>query len=293
MSGNTLVYYFDNDGKFISTIGAIGKGPGEYSYYNEIFLTNVDVIFQIGPNASLLHYDFAGNFMREEIAFSKPCGDFALHPMSGDYYAYTPLSDYLLYQIDANSLIPTDSLIANPLKQSAHLTALYPTLKGILLYNDPLDMRLNIYEIGDSLRLKYNLYYGLDPKAYNWDDGREGSSIRSENEIWYVRALLENSTWLYVCIRSQFDYDNSLDELYHLLYNKHTHKTYRLPGRFQDDSYFEFAFWLDEKNTLSITITPTHIADNQLWQEELKRRGINLQIDDNPIVVKIPLDRIF
>lgn len=289
----SIIYHFDNDGKFKNTIGNIGKGPGEFSSHGDIVITDEEVIFAGSPQTHLYYYDFSGKFIRSVQISENPFSSFASHPETGDYFLFTPMNDYLLYQLDSQSLFKKDSIFVNGMKRKVSMSSFYRTAMGTLLFHDPMDYRLNVYEIHESVELKYIFDYGLNLDSYSRNDERASGKIYSNNnEVWHIRAVLENQDWLYICMRSQEGNIKKPGDLHNLIFNKNTKDIYRLPGHLQDDTYFGFGFWLNKDNTLSIIINPHQIMDNPYWLEELKKRDIDFQIDGNPIVVQIQLDRI-
>lgn len=289
-STNSILYHFDNEGSFINTIGAIGQGPGEFPYHSTIKVCDEEVIFTVKQLNRLFIYDFNGKFLRSTEIPIKPIGGFAWHPGNGGYYFYTPLFEYMVFKIDSESSEIIDSIFPNPRKKSASMSPFNRTLHGSLLFFNPIDLELNIYEIDDSIRQKYIFEYGLKLGSDSSKDDNVWSTVMAEQGIWSLRVILENPEWLYICLRSQRRDDDSYTDLYHLVYHKESRKIFRLPGHLNDDTYFSFGFWLDENNRLSITISPYQIADNSFWLDAFKRNGKSFDIEDNPIVVKIPLD---
>ncbi len=60
------VYKFTNKGEYIRTIGAVGQGPGEYSF---VFNMDIDTDKQemvLDDYGKLLYYDLEGNYLRTE-----------------------------------------------------------------------------------------------------------------------------------------------------------------------------------------------------------------------------------
>lgn len=263
---NTVVYRFDTLGHFINTIGSIGNGPGEYSSRSDVVITDKEVIFWTKPKTNLIHYDFNGKFIKSETILEDDCASFAWHPRTGDYYVYTPLLNNLIYQIDPLSFIRKDSAFPNRNKSSATLPCIYRTFEGTLLFKDPLDLRMNIYEFDDIIKLKYSLDYGKNYGSYDRNDPDSRSTTLEESETWDLRVLLENSDWLYMCLQVLTKRYGDLKDINHLIYNKN--------------------------NTLSILINPHQVADNSNWMDDFAKKGIHFNVDGNPIVVKINIDQM-
>jgi len=287
--GRSGIYHFDNRGKFVCTIGSIGKGPGEFSVHQGVVITDKEVVFDVFQKSAFYSYDFSGHFLKSIDYQIEDVGSFSWHPKNGDYYIYSPMNDYLIYKLDSETHQFTDSAFLNPNKERVGINCFNRTFEGNLLFNDPIDFNLNIFELGETVNLKYIFEYGLvlEPNSTNYENWQK---IEEEQGIWFLEYILENSDWLYIGLQSQKSNDKSFKDYYHLVYHKETKRIYRLPGHLNDETYFRSAFWLNEENYLSIIINPYQIADNPFWIEAYNEQGIPLDIEANPIVVKIPLD---
>ena len=67
---NVLV--FNHSGKFLNQIGAIGRGPGEYTTFAEFFINEKKSTAYIADVRNILEYDFDGKFIG---SFPKPIAD--------------------------------------------------------------------------------------------------------------------------------------------------------------------------------------------------------------------------
>ena len=56
-------YVFDRNGKFLNSIGTIGKGPGEYLLASDVFLNQDKPTIFIADFRSILEYEFNGKFI--------------------------------------------------------------------------------------------------------------------------------------------------------------------------------------------------------------------------------------
>lgn len=83
---NTVIYYFDEQGKYICTIGAIGQGPGEFPYHGNIVITYKEAVFEVGSKSELYFYDLHGKFIRSIDHKFEYFGSFSWHPLNGDYW---------------------------------------------------------------------------------------------------------------------------------------------------------------------------------------------------------------
>ncbi len=287
---NSAVFYFNEKGEFLSEIGAIGKGPGEFTSWNEIFINDEEVVFQTSPGTILLRYDYNGNFIQKDEVFEKGIGSIVRHPANLDYYVYSPLWDYMIYRIGSEGYDLRDSLLLNSKKISAGLPSLWATSINTVLFRDPMEFKLDVFEIRDTIRLKYQLNYGFDVKSSDSWDSRTWSEVMEKYETRDVRRLLESKNWLYICSFLNTPHDHSLRDISNFVYSKKTNELLRLPGHLLDNTYFDFAFRLSNDNVLYTSISMTNIMENEAWMNALEKKGIEFNIDGNPLVVKIPLD---
>ncbi|MDH6359003.1 6-bladed beta-propeller [Parabacteroides sp. PF5-9] len=67
------ILLFDSYGKFISSIGSKGSGPGEFTQISDITADILNKRIYVATDSKLLTYDFEGNFLREVpcLGFSK------------------------------------------------------------------------------------------------------------------------------------------------------------------------------------------------------------------------------
>ena len=105
------VFIFDKEGKIISKISKVGKGPGEYVGINNVAIDrhNNTVLLYDMASRKINCYDYKGRFLKEErtmFYFS----DIKIHPKSGDYvFATYGASNEHIPAIAYNYLIVEDS----------------------------------------------------------------------------------------------------------------------------------------------------------------------------------------
>lgn len=217
-SPQSIVYYFDFDGKFKSTIGKLGKGPGEFSFYSDFSITHNEVIFADRPKTSILRYDFSGNYLETTLVDIDGTGSLIRHPENGNFYLYTPNANHLITIADPSSGEILNSLFPNPGKGGATYWAFNKTLDNRLLFHDPLDMQLSVYELTDTLTLKYEFDCGMNFKGYSRTDMSRRQRMMEEQEFWFIRVLLENTDWLYICLSSQHNIQPVKADFHHFIY---------------------------------------------------------------------------
>jgi hypothetical protein len=241
-------------------------------------------------SSQIFRYDFEGNFKNYDKIIYEEIGSFAWHPIHQDIYYYTPMNDSLVSRVRYPQSIAIDSALINQNKEGVTADAFYRTLQGNLLFQEPFDLNLNIYELSDSVWIKYIFDYGLDLRSFSRTTEGSWSTIMADQGIWALRVILENEEWLYICLRSQRRNDPDFTDLFHLVYHKESQEVFRLPGHMIDDTYFGFGFWLDDKNYLSLTINPYQISNNPVWLDAFDQNQKEYQEDGNPIVVKLLLN---
>lgn len=105
------IFIFDKDGKIISKIHNVGKGPGEYVGINNVAIDrqHKTVLLYDMNSRKINYYDYKGRFLKEErtmVYFS----DIKVHPKTGDYvYATYGASNEHIPSIEYNYLIVGDS----------------------------------------------------------------------------------------------------------------------------------------------------------------------------------------
>jgi hypothetical protein len=61
------IYLFHRDGQFISSIGNIGQGPGEYITADDVCIDKKRREIVVSGIEQVLHYDFNGNYLRNQL----------------------------------------------------------------------------------------------------------------------------------------------------------------------------------------------------------------------------------
>ncbi|MDR1224274.1 MAG: 6-bladed beta-propeller [Tannerella sp.] len=61
------IYLFHRDGQFISSIGNIGQGPGEYITAMDVCIDKKRREIVVSGIEQILHYDFNGNYLRNQL----------------------------------------------------------------------------------------------------------------------------------------------------------------------------------------------------------------------------------
>jgi len=283
--------HFDFDGKFIRTIGQIGKGPGEFSVGLRDFLITEDGFeFYFGPQKEIYYFGLDGRFIESKKIIDKICSSFVRHPKTGDYFFYTRQHNNKIYQVDAESLMLKDSfLINNEYSSGSGVDNLINSETGTILCYEIFNY--NIYEISeDSAKIKYTIDFGDEyPNLADMNRQKRQEYISNKN-TWSIRGVLENEDWIYFWIRQSIGYDDNLSEYHNLVYEKESGRTYRLPGHMANEDFFWFAFMLDKNNILSINIHPQNIADLNIWNKHFEKMNSEYNLEDNHVVIRIRLN---
>lgn len=287
------LYHFGPSGSFVKQIGSIGQGPGEYFSSGEMVVSHEGpILLEKYEPTRILFYDKMGKFIKSEQIFKEQSADFAIHPQSGDYYFFSPAFPNLIHRVDPQSLkLKSSFLESDEPPGRSSIPAFFTTCDGRLLFRH-MDIQ-RIYEIvGDTALLKYKFDYGNQYPDYA-DLTYEERKVMNQGERWYVNAVLDNKSWIYLMVRNQLNKPDVSDEIHHLLVRRSDHSVYRLPGTLEElELFFPKGFWLDEQNNLSIPISPTFLMDKAKWLPYFKAKGIDFNIDGNWFIVTIPLDKV-
>ena len=285
-----ILYHFDNDGRFIKTIGARGKGPGEFTSIKDAAVSKDGFEFLNGPSTTISFFNHDGKFIITKRIIDHLSESFIIHPKSRDYFFYTSKHDYRIYQVDGVSLMLKDSFLINDNNFSnGGLDNLIITDDGTCLCFEL--NNYNIYEITeDSVKIRYSLDFGKKYPDITYMNNAKRRNHYKTNNSWSLRHVQENQDWLYLWIRHSISYDDNLSNMHHLLFEKSTGKIYNLPGELANNDYFMPAFLLDNNNNLSLYIDPLNIVDITTWNKHLEKLNSNYDLIDNHVVVRVRLN---
>lgn len=130
------ILVFDMNGKFLYPIGTKGKGPGEYTSLNHVFITSETVSVLDWLTWKYIRYDLEGNILYEHKFQKNPPETLVQvdeHVFVGSHAGYYPDSPYQLTWInDKDSVLNTALPFQDPHGEPAG--ALQYALDGSLLY---------------------------------------------------------------------------------------------------------------------------------------------------------------
>lgn len=289
------LYHFDPSGKFVKQIGKTGKGPGEYvSSINVVVNNDGFILKEDRGSTKLLFYDHEGNFVKSnQIFLEEESGDFAIHPKNRDFYFYSALFPDLIHRVDQATLeLKASFLKSDEPPNSSLYTAFFPTCQGSLLFRHPAIQR--VYEIEeDTVLLKYKFDYGEKYPDFADLTVEERRELINYGETWRIYTILDNESWIYLMLRNQNNTPGEESEIHHLIIRKSNHEIYRLPGSLKTmELFYPDGFWLDEKNTLYIPISPAFLMNQSTWLHYFKEKGIDFNPEGNWLIIQIPLDKV-
>ena len=81
------LFLFDINGKFISKINAVGRGPGEYHKIGDFYIDSKNRMIEILDGWKIMKYDFSGKYI-DGIRFERPVSNF-YKTKNGNYWLWT------------------------------------------------------------------------------------------------------------------------------------------------------------------------------------------------------------
>lgn len=285
--------HFDLQGRFVRKIGDVGQGPNEYVALRDVHVSNNGYSFLTGTSQTrIIDYNNGGVLVKTTTYLEESSSSFGVHPQSGDFFftGWEHLKPRII-KVDPVSRSVIDTfLTVNGFAHSdmGHNFSISNT-QNLLCFTS---MDNQIYEITqDTVRTKYKLDYRLGYPDYSDIEKTSWKDLDTYG-FWLIHRILENRNWMFLCISRGSNTQDDLQEGYNLVYNKTTGDVFRLPGRWQDQDDFDPAFYLGDRNTLYISMVPVKILDDPTWINFFKRLGNIPDENSNPIILKIPLDKI-
>jgi hypothetical protein len=287
------VFQFDQQGKFIRTIGNSGQGPGEYTQIKDALIGKNGVeILSGNTTTEIYQYNSDGGFRQKLTAPVSSVYSFARLPGTGDYLLFSGFSRHLVHRLDAETLAPLDSfLIRNQNLMTPGVQAFGPSSPASVLFYQPYDNR--IFRIGkDTIHTAYIFDTGSLMPAYDDLTAADQNKLFGDGVLWLVYKAMENKDWLYLLLSSQDFANPEKSDFYSLLFNRKSGKLYRLPENPEPGPLFLPAFGLDEDNVLYTAVSPAYMYGQPAWKAGLGEKGIQENPDGNYIIIRISLDFI-
>lgn len=291
-----LVKRFAADGRFLNDYGAIGKGPGEYTYTSDVLVGDDFVEIMDGSNiVSINRYSLDGKFLEKKTGeIPQYSSSFTLHPKTGEYFFYTLYNNYKVIKL-SNECTNPDSLL--PCSGTNRLNIYVDALiscpsEEIMLYETGYN-RIWFWN-GEQFDHKYSFDFGRYTLEPGENDEERFFSAMREKGMWSIRWIVGNKKYLFFTAMFQNPGSETINDiqLLHLIYHRKSGKTLRISnGDILEQ--FQSIFALDDNNILYLTGIPVHLDEWDPWKSHIKEIGLPFNIEDNPIIFKVDLDKLF
>lgn len=270
------IFIFSLEGKFIKTIGVIGKGKGEYIRLKDICLFNEYLYLLAGPDKKIIQYDLGGNFI-SEIRLNKHGGYF-LEFMSNQNFLSMVQNTLLSVsfwnnkgkEIDSYEMPKYSFMRFIPEKPLSKLN------KEIFIhttYND------TIYKVLDNCRLEpryvFN-YYDESFPTNRINNKEEFISEKKTMKYIHLIGFVNSDKYIFTAFRKYKSKNYGF-------YDKEMSKYFYIPkAHFQDIPLFNLVGEFSKGIMFS---TPAWVVNNSLTGQEKKFQELT-QISnlDNPIL---------
>lgn len=285
-----LIHKYNNEGTFLSSIGSVGNGPGEYIGLTDFSVDSekqeVLVLDRIGRR--ILIYDFDGNFLYKmpiEVMASRICAiknGYALYTSGSDYYTNKKeeFGYNLFFYDDSNRLLgryfPYNPVVDDVFQDRVFS---YNIADSVLLYHQSMSDTIYLFKtIDDCIKLKIDFDSHSLPIEI----------ITSENFREYASRSHYATIASAICVQDYLYINYSLKRrTYCFIYNKKCDIAYNISYLLND---------MDE-TTLSM-IWPLNIIDNRAYYlksasnllkdnkvTQMFVNGKKITEDSNPILV--------
>jgi len=221
---NNKVLLFDNTGRFISVIGTIGKGPGEYIRPMDIQINEPDnsIIIMDSPSKQILEYSINGDFIKR-IPLPKRENVWQILYFENTYIILNkiaPRTKVQLYRINSNGDIAYEYPIMSELKGSNIIGTDYAGFNlGFGYFDFTTSWNDTIFRIfsDNNINPLYLLYYGKYKYPIEQDNG-SSPRIQIVNKK-YIYPLWKVITNDYLFIQYQYQLETWL-----AIYDKNENK---------------------------------------------------------------------
>ncbi|HCV16420.1 MAG TPA: hypothetical protein DF637_08825 [Rikenellaceae bacterium] len=308
---NTNVKIFDSNGKYLSTINRLGRGPEEYS---DILNANVDpqsgnvTIFSY--SGKLKEYDINGNFISSvQIPDLKGCDFLNCIKFDDNTYLSSVQQrtdkgiEYSLVAFDALSKVKL--IIDNPADNSELNVARIPSLlrfeDKIRIIHRDVDMD-TVYSLTTDMKLEESFIfnYGKYKMPYNKSNYKEILGSKTSNNISLSGDVIESGNYLFL----KFNFRGIKTESYERRWNivcgifnkvdgKLTLMKEPVKGKlgFRNDIDTGLVFWPYSQcsDNYLLSMYPADkfktLADSSVSSAKVKEIAAKLDENDNPVVV--------
>jgi hypothetical protein len=292
--GNNKILVFDRQGKFVSSIGKIGKGPGEYIEISDFCLDTQDkMIYLLCERRRLMLYNYNGDFVEQKnVDFHAAKMEYS----NEHFYFIGDQQDFFnLLVTDINFKI-IDKFFSDKDWGSNTRLLIHPLQKmdSLVYYFRFLDD--NIYEIKNHSKVfvKYGMDFGKTKIDFSKvkDYTKSGLKDRLSMSRGRIKYWIQNSDYS-ICycfdknipVMNIYDKEKDISRSYFV---KNVHDQYTV-----DVCLFEY---LTDINELVAVVQPTDLLQNieSIKNEEDKNymKSMGLDEDMNPLLYVVKTKQV-
>jgi hypothetical protein len=289
---NKTIIVFDNQGRYLSKIDALGRGPEEYASIVNAFVDPIEKMIYIIDYEDIKIYSFDGKYIKT-LQLPSSSG-FIYRRTNGQMVVvckqiYNQENRDMLYLLDSSLNIyhkfkSTNSEVCKDVPQNLFFAGTPYEINGRLFYDEPfID---TIYEIADTL-LKPHWTISLGDIGFKTEDGINSNNFQKASDKIPPLGPLETEKYFFI----KYTYNKAqYMSIYHKIDNKFIfHKRYTredfpnlsnpIFGLKNDLIENAPLFWPKYRNGNIVvsTIEPSLLSEDQL-------KGLNCKIDDNTLL---------
>jgi len=255
---DNYVYQFNRDGKFVRTIGILGRGPQEYLKINDFTINEERGAVYIADNENIVLYDFSGGFIsKTKMGFFRRFdvtddGKFVVNPPN--------LNGKDLYKLVVfNESGDTLARFKNSVLYNSKMMYMWFQLKNISRVGGELIFQQQhtdtVYTINSkNLTLDYRYSFDFGSNALTNKMLEEG--LEAVNRSIYIKDLTESTDFIYLLCKNQKMVEK-------IAVNKSSGKSYR-PGFYIPQLMFDFwPKWQYQDSLLIDYIPASHIIEKR------------------------------
>ncbi len=289
-----MVFRFNSEGKFLNTIGKKGGGPGEYNSAVDALVDGDNIeILSNNVSSDVYRYSKDGDFIEKQIYEPKYPVSFVKVPETTDYLFYCSFGDFKVSRVSKQGQF-MDSILSQKQEDRIGMTldVLTACSDGSVLLNEALYNIIWKWNGSDFVE-SYFLDFG-DYTFFQGDKDEERYFQQEQGQgRWSIRWYQENEHYLYITLLFIPPDVESVEEItiLHLLYDKENKKTYQL-GNGDIKLRLQWPFVITNDNKLYLSGVPVEMAEWDPWMKVVKDRNLPFDIEGNPIVVIVDLDKL-
>lgn len=263
------VWVFDNEGKFLNSVGTKGKGPGEYLSLQDAIVEKDEVKLLVrAKDMSINSYALNGGFISEkDLELPAAVCSFAEDDRTDDYYFYAgnnPAAPgrLLEYNMQTNKIVHAYLPTSQGGMPSTENTFYKNAQKEIYFWEA---LGNSVYRINkDGLHEVYHLAWGEDKPLIRLNRELFGKKMMQEKVYLIRNVIVQNGTAIISMVQSN---PGNPPELINII--KNDGKTYAM--KISPNPYFEISNpeFLDEDNMMYFMVIPKNLTfkENEQYKD--------------------------